>query len=98
MSKPARRVFVFDQYRLDPDERLLYCNGAVLPVAPKAFDILLILVTHSGRLVLKDDLMQAVWPDTCVEEGNLAQNIFVLRKLFGETAQESRYIATVPGR
>jgi tetratricopeptide (TPR) repeat protein len=57
-----------------------------------------ILVDHSERVVLKDDLMKSLWPDTFVEEANLSQNIFVLRKALGESAQDARYIATVPGR
>src|ERR1700733_12754630 len=65
---------------------------------PKAFETLLVLVRHSETVVLKDDLMKSVWPDTFVEESNLAQNIFVLRKTLAESAGDRRYIVTVPGR
>ena len=64
----------------------------------KPSEMLLVLVQNSGTVVLKDDLMKALWPDSFVEESNLTQHIFVLRKSLGETAGENRYIATVPGR
>ncbi len=69
-----------------------------VPLQPKAFETLLALVQHSEGVVLKDDIMKSVWPDTFVEESNLMQNIFVLRKALGERGSEQRYILTVPGR
>jgi serine/threonine-protein kinase len=65
---------------------------------PKALDILSYLVTHSGTVVEKDELMSAIWPDTNVEENNLTQNISALRRALGERHKENRFIATVPGR
>ena len=69
-----------------------------MPLTPKTFQILLVLVRHGKEIVTKDDLMKTVWPDTFVEEANLSRNIFMLRKALGETAQDHRYIVTVPGR
>ncbi len=69
-----------------------------VPLTPKTFQILLVLVRHGKEVVTKDDLMKTVWPDTFVEEANLSRNIFMLRKALGETAQDHRYIVTVPGR
>jgi DNA-binding winged helix-turn-helix (wHTH) protein len=69
-----------------------------VPLHPKAFDILLVLVERSETVVPKDHLMKAVWPETFVEESNLAQNIFVLRKTLGDAVGENRFIVTVPGR
>ena len=77
-----------------------YCFGLASPVplTPKTFQILLVLVRHGKEIVTKDDLMKKVWPDTFVEEANLSRNIFMLRKALGETAQDRQYIITVPGR
>ena len=61
-------------------------------------EILLVLIQRQGEVVSKDELMQAVWGDAFVEESNLSQSIFVLRKALGERASENRYIATIPGR
>src|SRR5260370_17353438 len=69
-----------------------------VPLSPKAFETLLVLVQHSERVVLKDDLMKTLWPDTFVEESNLSQHIFQLRKALGEKAHNPQYIITVPGR
>src|SRR5687768_10014901 len=65
---------------------------------PKALDILLYLVQRAGTVVEKDELMDAIWPDTAVEENNLTQNISALRKALGEKHRDNRFIATVPGR
>jgi len=98
MSNPARRVYEFGPFRLDPSERLLLRDGAPVSLTPKAFDTLLILVENSGRLVLKDDLMKRLWPDTYVEEGGLTRNISVLRKLLGGDSIDTQYIETLPKR
>ena len=95
MSNKARHCYEFGPYRLEPGRRLLLCENKVVPLQPKAFEILVALVENSDNLVTKDDLLKRVWPDTFVEESNLAQNIFVLRKTLGD---ERRYILTVPGR
>ena len=98
MSKEIRRLYEFGPYRVDPDERLLLKDQQPIPLPPKVFETLLILIQRSERVVLKDDLMKTLWPDTFVEEANLSQNIFVLRKALGESAQSPHYIVTVPGR
>jgi DNA-binding winged helix-turn-helix (wHTH) protein len=68
-----------------------------VPLPPKSFDILLVLVENSEKVVSKDELLKAVWPDTFVEESNLAQGIFVLRKTLSDTVEQKRSIVTVPG-
>src|SRR5580700_11122499 len=98
MDKETKHFYEFGPFRVDPEKLLLLRNNEIVALPPKAFETLLVLVRHSETVVLKDDLMKSVWPDTFVEESNLAQNIFVLRKTFGETAGDPRYIVTIPGR
>jgi DNA-binding winged helix-turn-helix (wHTH) protein/tetratricopeptide (TPR) repeat protein len=98
MSNAVRQFYEFGRYRIDPDHRQLLCEMKPVPLQPKAFDILLVLVQNSENVVPKDDLMKAVWPGTFVEESNLAQNVSVLRKTLGDPVGENRYIVTVPGR
>jgi DNA-binding winged helix-turn-helix (wHTH) protein/Tol biopolymer transport system component len=87
----------FGQFQLIPEQRLLLNDGAPVPLTSKAFDILVLLVEHRDRIVTKDELLRGVWPDTIVEEGNLTQQIFLIRKALGESAQQQRCIVTVPG-
>ena len=98
MSSKTRDLYEFGPFRIDPDQRLLTRDHSPVPLQPKAFDTLLALVRNSQRLILKEDLMKTVWPDTFVEESNLTQNVFVLRKTLGEAPEGRRYIVTVPGR
>ena len=98
MTNQGKELYEFGPFRLDSGKRLLLRDNTPVPLQLKAFDTLLVLVRNSEQVVLKDDLMKAVWPDTFVEESNLAQNIFVLRKTLGATVGEHRYIVTVPGR
>jgi len=98
MTNETKLFYEFGPYRIDPEERLLFRDRQPVPLPPKAFETLQILVNRSERVVSKDDLMKSLWPNTFVEEANLSQNIFVLRKALGETAQDARYIVTVPGR
>ena len=98
MKEEPKHFYEFGPFRVDPDKRLLLRDDRPVPLQPKAFEMLLVLVQNSGTVVLKDDLMKALWPDSFVEESNLTQHVFVLRKSLGETAGENRYIATVPGR
>jgi DNA-binding winged helix-turn-helix (wHTH) protein len=72
-------------------------NGLAL-LTPKAYDTLAYLVERAGAVILRDELMQAIWPDTAVEENNLSQNISLLRRALEDGRGEHRYIATVPGR
>src|SRR5260370_6332596 len=98
MNQPNHQFFEFGPFRIDPAKRLLLRAGGSVPLPPKAFDTLLVLVQRAGELVNKDELMQQVWPGTFVEENNLNQSISLLRKALGEKRHEHRYIVTVPGR
>src|SRR5437870_2120040 len=98
MHKPARQLFDFGLFRLDPAERLLLLDGRPVPLEPKVFETLLVLIQDRGRLVEKDELMKKVWPDSFVEESNLTRNISVLRKALGESVGGQQYIETVPKR
>ena len=75
---------------------MLRRDGEPVPLTPKAFDVLVALLEKPGQLITKEELLQKVWPDTFVEESNLAYNIFALRKALGDSAENSRYIETVP--
>ena len=86
----------FGPFLIDPDERILRRDGTPVPLTPKAFDVLAALLDKPGHLISKEELLQKVWPDTFVEESNLAYNVFALRKALGDTADDSRYIETVP--
>jgi DNA-binding winged helix-turn-helix (wHTH) protein/Tfp pilus assembly protein PilF len=92
-----RNLLKFGPFRLDVDRRLLFRDQEIVSLPSKALETLLVLVQHSGEVVSKEVLMNTVWPDAFVEEGNLSQNIHVLRRVLGETANEHRYIITVPG-
>lgn len=92
-GKPS--VFEFGSYRLDPSERLLLNNGNSVPLTPKAFELLLVLVERHGHVVAKDDLMRLVWSETFVEETNLTHHISVLRGALGEGGP---FIEAVPRR
>ena len=93
MSRPAKWFYLFDVFRVDPVERLLFKEDREVPLTPKVFDTLLVLLENSSHVLTKQELMQKVWPDSFVEENNLAQNISVLRKAIGED-----FIQTVPKR
>jgi eukaryotic-like serine/threonine-protein kinase len=97
-SQGGRELYEFGPFRVDPEKETLLRAGEPVPLTPKTFQILLVLVRHSKEVVTKDDLMKTVWPDTFVEEANLSRNIFMLRKALGESPQDHRYVVTVPGR
>lgn len=90
-------MYAFGPFSLDADRRLLIRGGQVVPVTARAFDVLLALVERGGEIVDKQALLRTVWPDTIVEEANLSQQIFTLRKLLGHT-EDQPYIANVPRR
>jgi len=98
MNNGENHIFEFGQFRLDETERMLSRNGEPLPLAPKVFDTLVVLVRHRGHLLEKNQLMEEVWPDTFVEEVNLAVNISTLRKVLGESDSGRPFIETVPKR
>ncbi|MDQ1559257.1 MAG: hypothetical protein QOD32_2317 [Pyrinomonadaceae bacterium] len=97
-SVPAKLLYEFAPYLLDPAERLLLRHGEPVPLTPKACDTLRVLVENCGRTVEKDELLKEVWPGTFVEEGNLTVTIFMLRKALGEGKSEPKFIQTVPRR
>jgi Tol biopolymer transport system component/DNA-binding winged helix-turn-helix (wHTH) protein len=89
--------YEFGDFRLDAAKRLLLREGVVVPLTPKAFDVLLLLVSRQGHVVSKEELMNRVWPDTIVEENNLNVNVSLLRKTLGEKPNDHQFIVTVPG-
>lgn len=98
MATGPRVLYEFGPFRVDPDKQVLLRENHPIPPTPKVFETLLALIRRSRKVVSKDDLMQAVRPDAVVEEANLSQNIFVLRKPLGDTTEDRRYIVTIPGR
>src|SRR5215212_10294371 len=98
MSQQDSHSYEFGRFRLKTAERVLLREGELVPLTPKVFDILVTLVEHGGQVVAKDDLMKRVWPNTFVEEGNLTQNISLLRKALGESPGGTQFIETVPRR
>lgn len=97
MVKTAQHFYDFGAFRVDAQRRRLLRAGEIVPLTPKAFDTLLVLVENSGRVMEKDDLMEQVWAGVAVEENNLTQNISALRKALGERRDEPQYILTVSG-
>jgi Tol biopolymer transport system component/DNA-binding winged helix-turn-helix (wHTH) protein len=94
--KPAEtQLYRFGRFQMDSSERLLLLDGHAIPLEPKAFDLLLLLVSQGGHLVGKEEIMRAVWPDTFVEEGNLTRNISLLRRVLAE-GFEGKSIETIP--
>src|SRR5262249_31329518 len=90
--------YEFGPFRLDVAEQLLLRDGESVPLTPKAFDLLQALVEGYGHLLEKEELLKRVWPDTFVEEANLASNISQLRKALGDGENGHRYIETAPKR
>ena len=97
-TRTERSLYEFGSFRVDPVRRRLLRNQEQVPLTPKAFSILLILLERRGGVVDKEELIQAVWPDTYVTEANLTQNVSSLRKALGERANDHHYVVTVPGR
>ncbi len=98
MSDVQSHIYDFGDFRIDAGRRVLLRAGEQVPLTPKAFDTLILLIEHQGQVLDKQHIMSAIWPDTVVEENNLNQSISTLRRTFGETRGENRFIATVPGR
>src|SRR3954463_2707198 len=90
------RLYTFGPFCVDIQERVLLRDGAPVPLLPKSFDALIVLVQNSGKLLTKEFLLEQIWPDANVEENNLAHAISDIRKALGEGAKEQRYVATVP--
>jgi len=98
MSLETNQLYEFGPFRADGVRRLLFRDGQPVPLTSKAFDTLLVLIQNRDRVLGKDELLKAIWPNSFVEEANLAQNVSALRKALGENPGEHRYIATIPGR
>jgi DNA-binding winged helix-turn-helix (wHTH) protein/tetratricopeptide (TPR) repeat protein len=98
MAEEPKVLYEFGPFRVDPDKHVLLREDEPVAITPKAFETLLVLIRHSRQVVSKDELMTALWPDAFVEEANLSQNIFRLRKALGDTSGDQRYIVTLPGR
>jgi DNA-binding winged helix-turn-helix (wHTH) protein len=98
MPLAEEAFYEFGPFRVDPSQRVLERDGELIPLAPKAFDTLLALLQSRGEVLDKEDLLKTIWPDSFVEEGSLAQNISILRKVLGEGADGRPYIQTIPKR
>jgi DNA-binding winged helix-turn-helix (wHTH) protein len=98
MREPSRRSFEFGPFLLDAGKRLLLRDGEPVPLAPKVLDTLLALIEHRQDVVSKEQLLNRVWADAVIEEGGLARNISLLRKILGEKPDDHHYIVTVPAR
>src|SRR5947209_3781582 len=97
MSESINHFYEFGPFRIDRIKRRLLRDRSVVPLTPKAFDTLLVLIEHRAEVVEKDELMEKVWPGLAVEENNLTQNISSLRKALGEKREDPQYILTAPG-
>jgi DNA-binding winged helix-turn-helix (wHTH) protein/tetratricopeptide (TPR) repeat protein len=98
MNTDPKVVYEFGPFRMDPDKQVLLRDGQLIAVTPKAFETLLVLVRRGREVVSKEELLKEIWPDSFVEEANLSQHIFKLRKALGDTLEGERYIVTLPGR
>jgi DNA-binding winged helix-turn-helix (wHTH) protein/tetratricopeptide (TPR) repeat protein len=98
MNADAKVVYEFGPFRMDPEKQVLLRDGQLIAVTPKAFETLLVLVRRGREVVSKEELLKEVWPDSFVEEANLSQHIFKLRKALGDSLEGERYIVTLPGR
>jgi DNA-binding winged helix-turn-helix (wHTH) protein len=90
--------FSFGPFMLDLEARALVREGEPLAIPARTLDTLAVLVQNRGRLLDKDELLSLIWPGTVVDEANLSQSIFTLRKILGDNRKEQRYIATLAGR
>src|SRR5437667_12727107 len=99
MQATPAQLYEFGDFRLNTAKRLLQrLDGTTVPLTPRVFKTLLYMVEHHDAVLDKERIMEAVWPDSIVEENNLAQAISKLRHVFGETPASESYIATVAGR
>jgi DNA-binding winged helix-turn-helix (wHTH) protein/TolB-like protein/Tfp pilus assembly protein PilF len=98
MESLSTKHFRFAEFELDGPKRLLLRNGEAVSLNPKALDLLLALVESRGEVLTKDALLDRVWPDQIIEEGNLKVHVSALRKALGQSGNEHRFIVTVPGR
>src|SRR5437868_6161727 len=95
MNGKVMHAYTFKSFRLDVYERQLLNDGVPIPLTPKAFDVLAVLVARASHLIEKEELMQTVWPDSFVEEANLARMVHTLRRALGEDGNGNKFIETV---
>ena len=98
MYNKAQRIYEFDGFRLDVNERQLSRDGVPVALYAKAFEMLVVMVENRGRLLTKDELFSLVWSDQIVEESNLTVNMSAIRKALGERASQPRYVNTISGQ
>jgi DNA-binding winged helix-turn-helix (wHTH) protein/TolB-like protein/Flp pilus assembly protein TadD len=98
MDKKESRLYEFDRFCLDPSERILLYDLQEVPLTPKVFETLLLLVENGGHVVGKEELLTTIWPDSIVEESSLSQNISLLRKALGDSSDGRQFIETIPKR
>src|SRR5688572_8399617 len=98
MSDAPKELMRFGPFTLDMSERLLWRGDELVPLTPKAFDLLAVLVQNPGRVLSKADLIERVWPDAFVEEANLSHQVYRLRTALGEGEGEASYIDTLSRR
>jgi TolB-like protein/DNA-binding winged helix-turn-helix (wHTH) protein/Tfp pilus assembly protein PilF len=91
-------TYEFGPFHLDPAERVLRRNGKPIALTPKAFEVLCLFVEHHGRSLTKEEMMRQIWPDSFVDESNLAQHIFQLRRALGDNPNDEAFIETLPRR
>ncbi|HMS43259.1 MAG TPA: winged helix-turn-helix domain-containing protein, partial [Pyrinomonadaceae bacterium] len=94
------KIYEFEKFRLDAkSRRLSLCeSGEIVQLTPKAVELLIYFAENAGRVLLKDEILENIWENSFVEESNLSQTIFVLRKTLGEDTKNPRFILTVPNR
>ncbi len=98
MTKQDKHLYEFGPFRIDTAERLLFRGQDKISLPPKAVDTLLALLSKPGGVLEKEELMKMIWGDSFVEDGGLARNVSLLRKVFGEAADDAQYIETIPTR
>ena len=99
MSRQQKQLYEFGRFRLDTSERVLMRDGQLIPLTPKAYETLLVLVRNSGHIMEKEELLREIWQGTFVEEATLAQNIFTLRRALAAGSDDrQKYIETIPRR
>src|SRR5437762_13718311 len=97
INVPESSIYTFDAFSVDSGKRLLLRDDEIIALTPKVFETLLYLVNHNGKVLEKDELMSAIWPDSIVEENNLNKNISLMRQALGEKPGARRSLVTVPG-
>src|SRR5262245_22683001 len=98
MALQDNHLYEFESFVLDAGRGILFKDGAIVRLNPKAFETLLVLVQHALEVVEKDQLLKEIWPDSFVEEGSLSRNIHELRRALGDDSSEPRYIRSIPKR